>query len=338
MKVPYNMSKLPKEILNYGIELKKNYSYFYSQIKKFDRIVIFRHIKPDYDAMGTQMGLYTFIKDNFPNKEVHFVGDNHVSFTPSLFPETERLNDSWFDSPFLAIICDVGDHERIADPRYTRAKCILKVDHHPCKVEISTHPILDTEAAAAAEIMADILLKWKGMILSKEAASYLYIGIVGDSGRFLFSSTSPHTFAIASSLIETGISINDIYLKMYEKKIDDLKVTAYVLNHFSVSPHGVAYYILPDSIQKELNITSEQGKNNVNLFSNIAGINAWCSITEDPNPKDYCWRISIRSKKLDISGVANKWEGGGHAQASGCKIKSLDELDAFIKSLDDLFI
>lgn len=332
------MPKLTKEISEYGKELKKNYSYFYSSIKKFDRIVIFRHSKPDYDAMGTQMGLYTFIKDNFPEKEVHFVGDNHVTFTPKLFPETERLTDSFFQKPFLAIVCDVGDHDRIADPRYERATRILKVDHHPCKVEISSHPILDIDSAAAAEIMADILLKFKGTKISKEAASYLYIGIVGDSGRFLFSSTSPHTFAIASALIECGISINDIYLNMYEKKIDDLKVTAYVLNHFEVSPHGVAYYVLPDAIQKELNITSEQGKNNVNLFSNIEGINAWCSITEDPNPKDYCWRISIRSKQKDISGIANKWEGGGHAQASGCKIKSLDELDAFVESLDDLFV
>lgn len=332
------MAKLPKEITNYGLDLKKNYSYFYSCVKKYDHIVIFRHIKPDFDAMGTQMGLYTFIKDNFPNKDVHFVGDNHVTFTPRLFPEAERLNDSYFDEPFLAIICDVGDHERIADPRYTKAKKILKVDHHPCKVEIASHPILDTESAAAAEIMTDILLKWKGTTLSKEAASYLYIGIVGDSGRFQYSSTNAHTFACASALIETGISIRDIYLKMYEKNIDDLKVTAYVLNHFSISPHGVAYYLLPDSVQKELKITSEQGKNNVNLFANIEGINAWCSITEDPNPKDYCWRISIRSKGKDISGVANMWEGGGHAQASGCKIKSLDQLDAFVKSLDDLFL
>ena len=74
------------------------------------------------------------------------------------------------------------------------------------------------------------------------------------------------------------------------------------------------------------------------MFSNIAGINAWCSITEDPNPKDYCWRISIRSKEKDISGVANKYEGGGHAQASGAKIKDLTKLDEFIADLDALFI
>lgn len=331
------MSKMNPILLSYEKEHKKAFSDIRKAIEKYDRIAIFRHIKPDFDAMGSQMGLYTFIKENFPDKEVHFLGDNHVAFTPRLFPETERLNDDWFSSPFLAIVLDVGDHERIADPRYAKASYICKIDHHPCKSEIAKHPLLDESSAAAAELVTTFLATWKGKTLSKDAARYLYIGIVGDSGRFQYSSTSERTFAAAMALLETGISINDIYLVMYEKKIDDLKVTAYILNHFSVSPHGVAYYLLPSKIQEELKITSEQGKDNVNVFSNIRGINAWCSITEDPNPKDYCWRISIRSKKVDISPIAFKWEGGGHPQASGAKIKSLDDLDAFIQDLDGLF-
>ena len=139
----------------------------------------------------------------------------------------------------------------------------------------------------------------------------------------------------ASYLLEAGINISEVYNKMYQKKIEDLKVTAYILNHFSVSEHGVAYYVLDDAIQKELNITTERGKENVNLFSNIEGINAWCSITEDT--KDQCWRVSIRSKGMPINDVAAKWEGGGHAQASGAKIKNLDLLPSFIDDLDKLF-
>jgi len=328
------LSPLIKE---YAKRWKKEYSLLYRAIKRYDRIVVFRHIKPDFDAMGTQMGLVTFLKDNFPDKEIHFVGDNHVTFTGRIYPETERLPDSFFASPFLAIIVDVGDHERIADPRYKKAAYIAKIDHHPCKKEISKHPILDTESASASEIVSNALLSWKGTTMSKEAARYFYTGIVGDSGRFLYKSVSPHTFAVAEALISTGIEINPIYQSMYQKKLDDLKVTAYILNNFHVSPHGVAYYCLDKEIQETLRITSERGKENVNVFSNIEGIGAWASITEDPNPKDWCWRISIRSKDKDISGVANKWGGGGHAQASGAKIKDLSELDAFIKDLDDLF-
>ena len=330
---------LSKIIKDYGRPYVKTYKAIFKAIKEYQYIVVFRHIKPDFDAMGTQMGVYQWIKDNYPEKEVHFVGDNHVSFTPRLFPETEDLGEEWFNThDFLAIVVDVGDASRIADPRFAKAKACVKIDHHPCKDEIAPGlSILDKEAAAASEVAVNLLLHRKGTFISKEAARHFYVALVGDSGRFLFSSTSPHTFAIAEALIATGIEISAIYQQMYEKTIRSLQNQAYVLGHFKISPHGVAYYCLSKEVQEELGITPELGKENVNLFSNIQGINAWCSITEDPNPKDYCWRIAIRSKAKDISGIANKWEGGGHAQASGAKIKDLTELDAFIGDLDALF-
>lgn len=332
---------LSKQVKEYGKRFSKQYKAAFKTIKAYDKIVVFRHLKPDFDAMGTQMGMVQFLKDNFPEKEVHFVGDDHVSFTPRLFPETEKLSEEWFnENKFLAIVVDVGDTSRIADPRFEKASAIIKFDHHPCKAEIAAPEltICDIDAAAASEVVVDALLHFKGMRISKEAARHFYIALVGDSGRFMFSSTSPHTFAIAQALLATGIDISAIYLTMYEKTINSLQNQAYVLSHFHVSPHGVAYYLLPKEVQEELHITPELGKENVNLFSNIKGINAWCSITEDPNPKDYCWRVSIRSKRKDISGVANKWEGGGHAQASGAKIVDIADLDKFIADLDALFV
>lgn len=329
--------RLDPVISKYAKEHSKEFNLFRRAIERYDRIAIFRHIKPDTDALGAQFGLKTFIKDNFPNKEVRVLGDHHVTLTPRVFPDADKLNESWFNEPFLAVVLDVGDHERIADPRYKKASYICKVDHHPFKKEIARHPINDESMAAASELLCDILFSWKGCVVSKEAARYLYMGVVGDSGRFEFSSTTAHTFAIAKALVETGININSIYLEMYQKKIEDLRSVAYILSHFSVSPHGVAYYILSEETQKELGISREQGKENVNLFSNIEGINAWCSVTEDANPKDYWWRVSIRSKKLDISGVASKWRGGGHPQASGAKVKSLEELPLLISDLDEMF-
>ena len=123
---------------------------------------------------------------------------------------------------------------------------------------------------------------------------------------------------------------------MYLKQIDDLQVTAYILNNYKISPKGVAYYVLDSQIQKDLKITTERGKENVNLFSNIQGINIWCSITQDDNPKEPCWRISIRSRDYVVNGVATEFGGGGHAQASGAKITTLDELPKFIAALDAL--
>ena len=329
--------KLDSTLANFLKPNKKEITRILSAIKRYDRIAIFRHAMPDFDALGSQMGLATWLKDNFPNKEIHVLGDNHVTFTPRLYPEMDRLPEEWFKEPFLAIILDTANTSRISDPRWKKAKFKIKIDHHPEVEKYGKVQVVRTDACAAAEILTDILLSFKGnYVLSKQAASYLYSGIAGDSGRFQYSSTSKATFVTASYLLEAGIDLSDVYNRMYQKKLDDLKVTAYILNHFSVSEHGVAYYVLEDKIQKELNITTERGKENVNLFSNIEGINAWCSITEDP--KDNCWRVSIRSKGKAINGVAAKWEGGGHAQASGAKINNLNQLPAFIKDLDDLFL
>ena len=328
--------KLDATITNFLKPNKREISRILRAIKRYDRIAVFRHNKPDFDALGSQMGLAIWLKDNFPEKEIRVLGDNHVTFTPRLYPEMDNLSEDWFKKPFLAIILDTANTSRIADPRYKKAKFKIKIDHHPEVEKYGKVSIVRTDACAAAEILTDILLSFKGnYVLSKEAASYLYSGIAGDSGRFQYSSTSKASFITASYLLEAGIDLSDVYNRMYQKKIDDLKVTAYILNHFDVSEHGVAYYVLDDAIQKELNITTERGKENVNLFSNIEGINAWCSITEDP--KDRCWRISIRSKAVPINGVAAKWEGGGHAQASGAKIDRLEQLPAFINDLDELF-
>lgn len=314
----------------------KNISRLLNAIKRYDRIAIFRHIKPDYDALGSQFGLATWIKDNFPEKEVKLLGDNHVTFTPRLFPEMDSVNDEWFKGSFLAIVLDVGNTSRIADPRYKKAKFIIKIDHHPLVESFANIEIVNTKGAAASENIVNAILNFKGnYTLSKDAASYFYIGLVGDSGRFQYSSTSEHTFAIAGHLLKSNIELSKIYQNMYLKHIDDLCVTGYILNHFNVSPKGVAYYILDAKVQEELKITTERGKENVNLFANIEGINVWCSITEDV--KDRCWRISIRSKEKAINGVAAMFEGGGHAQASGAKIDTLDDLPRFIGELEKLF-
>ena len=323
------------ELTKYSKKYKKEYKTILSKIKEFDRIAVFRHICPDFDALGTQYGLATWIKDNFPGKEVVTLGDNHTVFTGRLFPESCKLNDEWFSKPFLAIIVDVGDKKRIADPRFERATYKIKIDHHPATDNIFDLAITDTSTAAASEIVANMLLTApKKYIVSPKSAEYLYIALVGDSGRFQFSSTSAHTFEVASSLIKTGLNITDIYGRMYEKNVADLDITKFILNNFKVSEQGVAYYILNQTDLDALHITSDRGKENVNLFSNIKGINIWCSITEDVT--EPCYRISIRSRNYVINEVAKDFGGGGHKQAAGAQIKDLTELDKFIGALDDV--
>ena len=329
------MAKIEKIFKDFGAPYIKEIRRIEAAIKRYDRIAIFRHTMPDYDALGSQLGLATWIKDNFPNKEVVCLGDNHVTFTPRIFPKMDDLPLLWFQQPFLAIIVDTANISRIADPRWKKAKFKIKIDHHPKVEEYGKISIVNTAGCAAAENIVNVILNFKGKyVFSKEAASYFYIGLAGDSGRFQYASTSKHSFAIAGFLLDCGIQITDLYQAMYMKELSDLDVMAYILTHFSVSEKGVAYYILDNKTLEDLNISSERGKENVNLFSNIDGVNIWCSITEDTT--DHCWRVSLRSKKVAINGVAAMFEGGGHNQAAGAKLNKLEELPLLIRELDKL--
>ena len=318
--------------------LQKEIRKFYQKIEEFDRIVIYRHNKPDYDALGTQLGLVEFLKTNYPNKEIHYVGDDHVSLTGRCFRKMEVLKESWFNKPFLAIFVDTSKFDRVGLPdefeSFRKATYQIKIDHHPNVDPYGDLQIIDTSMAAAGELVADMLLLSEKEI-SKKCATELYKAIVGDSGRFLYDSVQESTFEIAKILLSKGINLSKIYAEMYNQQLSDLEVTSYVMNHYHVTPNGVAYYILDDETLQKFKLPPERGKDNVNVFAHFDGIHAWCSITEDKKKGE--WRVSIRSAKDSIEEVAMRHHGGGHAQASGCKIKSLDEVKDLLNDLDNLF-
>lgn len=313
----------------------KKYKLALQMIKKYQTIVVYRHVMPDFDASGSQNGLVAWLKDSFPEKKIFSQGKDFLDFTPTLFPHIDEVDVDQLGE-FLTIVVDTGNTERIDNQSFIKGKEIIKFDHHPAVENYGTINIVNDELASCAELLTDFIVYCgKKYPLSMLAAKYLFTGIVGDSGRFLFSSTSLHTFEMASLCMKTGFDINkDVYLKMYEKDISNLEIQKYVLNHYSLSEHGVAYYVLKNEELEKLGLRVEQCKNQLSLFSNIKGINIWCSISEDIN--DHVWRVSLRSKLVAINEVAQKYNGGGHAQASGAKLLSLDELPSLIKDLDDL--
>ena len=147
-----------EEILTqYSKKFENEYSKVLELIKKYNKICVFRHIIPDFDALGSQLGLYYFLKENFKDKDIKFVGDNHNKFTPSLFEETDVVEDSWFEEPFLAIICDVSKGDRISDQRFSKAKEIVVFDHHPYEKDYECISMVDTELASASELILNFI-------------------------------------------------------------------------------------------------------------------------------------------------------------------------------------
>ncbi len=327
---------------------KKDYKKFHDEFKYLEkrikdekRIVIYRHVSPDFDALGSQYGLANWIKENYPDKEVYCVGENQPNFQPSIFPLCPVLPESFYEKynkEHLAITVDVADTKRISDNHIDKADEVIKLDHHPLPIEqyqFGDYLIVHPERPAASEIIAlFVLSRGKGTKVSKKTAEYLYCGIVGDTGRFLYEDADDATLRISADLLALGVDKTSIYDRMYETDLRKMNILKYCLNNFHLTEKGTCYYVLTQKVMDELQMTSDEGNLHINTFRNMKGVRCVCSITEDIKNNNF--RVSLRSSHTKVSPAANKFDGGGHDYAAGCKIKNLDELDKLIQACDEL--
>ena len=319
--------------------LHNQFKYIESKIKEYDTIIIYRHQSPDYDALGSQIGLYTWIKDNFTNKKVYCLGDTNANLIPIIYPKPDNENKIDFNIKHLAITVDVSDYKRIASNNINKASEVIKIDHHPLPNNkedlfgdfLCVYP----NFASASELLALFFLsRNKKYILSKDCAKYLYSGIVGDTNRFLYSATSVSTLSIASSLLATNFDKDDLYNKMYELDSRRLNILKYTLNNYEITKNGTVYIIFDKDTLSKLNMETYEGNNYLNELRNLIEAKIVLSITYIENKNNY--RVSFRSKNIPINDLASKYNGGGHKFASGGYISDLKELDKLIKDCDDL--
>lgn len=317
---------------------RTQFKYLQEKIEDYQVIIIYRHVSPDFDALGSQMGLYTWIKDNYPNKEVHYLGDRHPTMMPDIFPYPEDLSEDVFNKEHLAITVDISDKPRISLDHLSKAKEVIKIDHHPfpqIEKQFGDYLIVWPDRPAASEILALFCeTRKRKLILSKKAASYFYCGIVGDTGRFLYQDTDSATLRIAADLLNTGFDKTALYNKMYETDVRRLNILRFCLNNYHLTAKGTCYYVLSGKDMADLKMTIDEGNLHINTFRNLKGVRVVASITEDVEKKN--WRVSLRSIGIHVASVASKFGGGGHDFAAGCQLTSLDELPSFIEACDAL--
>jgi len=164
-------------------------------IESYDQIIIHRHLRPDMDAIGSQYGLYLTIKENYPEKKVYVVGDtNDMVYQAKM----NDIKDEYYINA-LAIITDVSVERLVSDERYKKASDIIIIDHHQNDTDIEHVTIFykDSSFASASEMIVDII-KECNLRVTVEAATYLYGGMVTDTGRFLYLNNPSKTFELAS--------------------------------------------------------------------------------------------------------------------------------------------
>ena len=302
-------------------------------IKNYNRIIIHRHSNPDGDAMGSQIGLKNLIKDNFPDKEVYAVGDDAKRYAFMDGSIMDEIDDSLY-SGALAIILDCGAAALISDERYKTAAKTVRFDHHIFAEKIADIEAVDTSYESCCGLLTDFAVQ-SGLRLSAASAKALYTGMITDSGRFRYDSTTSKTFRLASELMKQEFDTGEIYSQLYADELSAVQLRAKFILKIQLTEYRVAYiYTTKEELASYNADTFTISRGMVNTMSDIRGVDIWVNFTETEDKV----LVEIRSSKYTVQPVAVKYGGGGHAKACGASVMDretamalLEDLNAFAK-------
>ena len=298
-------------------------------IQKYDRIIIHRHTKPDGDAIGSQVGLKHILLENFPGKEIFTVGDSSAYTSFMADSRMDEIPDEYYRGS-LAIILDTSARHLISDTRYTLADCTARIDHHLFVEKIADIEVTDSSFESCCGLITALAME-QGLKLNPLAAQSLYTGMVTDSGRFRYDSTTAQTFRLASFLMEQPFDVNEIYRNLYADSYESRKLKAQFTLKIQFTPKNVAYIYTTREEMDALNMeVFSISRGMVGTMADMKGVDIWVNFTET----DSGVLCELRSGKYNINPIAVKYGGGGHAKASGANLKDRNEAMLMLADLD----
>ena len=301
------------------------------KIKEYDKIIIFRHKRPDGDAVGSTKGLREILRLTFPKKEISLINNDYSDYVGFLGGEDGQMPDEYY-ADALGIVIDTATPDRISNPKFALCKELVKIDHHIEKEPYGDCSYVEEERSSACEIIAAFYDTFKDELkINKDAATYIYAGMVTDSGRFRFRSVSGDTLRLAGMLLDLGVDTDTLYANLYMRDFHTLKFQSYVYNKMKITENGVAHLYVDLAMQRKFGLTSEEASASVSYMESIRNSLIWIAFIEN---KDGSIRVRLRSRFVTVNEIAERYHGGGHACASGATVYSKKEMKALIKDCD----
>ncbi|MHC4524971.1 MAG: DHH family phosphoesterase [Planctomycetota bacterium] len=312
-------------------------------INNASNVLLTTHIRPDGDACGCVRALMEVVQQLGKKAQVLFMSPL-AAWYEALFDEKptilgndvqpDQLSQTYADVD-LIILVDTDSRVQLpgfADWLDDCGKKILVIDHHISGDNLGAVQLVDTAAAAAGEIVFD-LIKFADWSLTEHIAESIFIALSTDTGWFKFGNTDSRIFHTAAELIDAGARPNVIYRQLYQSFTPArLYLMTRMLDHLQLHADGriATQYIL----RKDFDETGASGPDTENLIDEcqrVESVEAAALFTE---LADGGFRCSLRSKgKVDVRCIAQKYGGGGHTLAAGVNLEG--PLDAAIQSIVD---
>ena len=305
----------------------------YELIKKYENIVIARHVGVDPDAMASSFALKNSILLTFPNKHVRLAGTGSNRF--SYFGKLDRYEDVKENT--LLIVTDTPDIKRIDGvDDLSKFSDIIKIDHHPFMDKFSDNSVeyIDVKAGSASQIVLE-LIQSTDLLMDKQIAEQIFWGIVSDTNRFMYNDSTSKTFHLVGDLLEKyDLDLQKLYEPLYTRPLEEVRLEGFIAQNMEVTENGVGYIKISNAILEEHKTDAAAPGNMIGNFNYIDGILVWMFITEDVKNENF--RISIRSRGPIVNTTAEKYNGGGHKYACGARITDIKLADNLINDLDEL--
>lgn len=308
-------------------------SQIFAKIKEYDKILIFRHFRPDGDAVGSTKGLQSILKATFPEKTILLQNCDFAKYLEFTGSEDALIStDEYSDA--LGIVLDTATVARASNKDFKLCKEIIKIDHHIDVEPYGDISWVEAERSSTCEMVVEFYLALKDeLIMTKEAAYYLYLGMVTDSGRFRFSCINADTMRCAAALLDFGIDTETLFANLYLEDFDMLKFKGYVYKNMTITENGVAYIYFDKAVQEEFHLTTESAASAVSYMDSIKGCLCWIAFIDNCDQENSI-RVRLRSRFVPINEIGEKYRGGGHENASGATLISPDEIKLLVADAD----
>jgi phosphoesterase RecJ-like protein len=296
--------------------------------------LIASHIRLDGDALGSELALYHALRDMGKNVSIY-----NRDATPELYTflpgsdeiihRLDSVND--FDAAFLL---DCSDIERVGEEAglIESLQTVINIDHHISNDYFSEISLVDVDASSTGEILYRILEKL-GVIITKDIAVNLYTAVLTDTGAFRYSNTGRGTFAVAAKLVEAGADPRGIAERIYETKpIAQIRLLGEALKTLEIEEHTeTGSIVISQHMLRDTGALPEYTEGFVDIIRSISDIEVAVLFHE---MSEHYYKVSLRSKgKADVEKIARAFGGGGHINASACRMSG--DLETVKKTLLD---
>lgn len=293
------------------------------EIKASKKVAIFGHKNPDPDSYGAMFSMREICM-NFGLQADVYAKKSADGYLDAIFPLTELKTDFIAKDYDLVIVVDLHGFDRLNScfvEEVKKAKRILCIDHHEIVdgENVVSKKIWDEpQRAATCEIIANMLIENK-IETTPTLATYLWTGLIGDTGRFLHTNLSKNVLDVAGWLYERGAKVQDVYNSMYRRTtLKQLEVHKKYINKIVFMEDGkVGYVVFTLKDIKKLGVERDDIKKYVDEVSRVEGIIV--SFLAIETRKNH-FKFSIRTKGYDSIPISSRFGGGGHKEASGFDI------------------